>query len=119
MRWELPGTLNSMPKYVVSSKLKSAAWNNSTIIKQKIAEEITALKRQPGHEIQIEGSATLVQSLSEAGLIDEYRFLVHPVIMGSGKRFYKEDTHPTGLKLVQTRTLDMGVVLLCYRRPQD
>lgn len=78
-------------------------------------EEIIKLKRQPGREIQIEGSATLVQSLREVGLIDEYQFLVHPAIMGSGKRFFQEGIQPTGLRLVKTQSLDRGVLLLCYQ----
>ena len=106
--------LNSVPKYVVSSTLKKAKWHNSTIIKGNIVEEISRLKHQPGNEIQIEGSATLVQSLMEADLVDEYRFLVHPVIMGRGKRFFKDGMHLSGLKLVKTQTLDSGVILLCY-----
>jgi dihydrofolate reductase len=78
-------------------------------------EEITRLKKQPGHEIQIEGSATLVQSLMEAELIDEYRFLVHPIILGSGKRFFRDGMDTTKLNLVKTKTLDLGVVLHCYQ----
>src|SRR6266567_4387146 len=101
--------LNSAPKYVVSSTLKRAEWNNSTIIKDNVVEEITMLKQQPGHEIQIEGSATLVQSLMETDLIDEYRFLVHPIIMGSGKRFFKDGMVTTRLKLVSTKTYPLGV----------
>ncbi len=115
MRWGVAAKLNSAPKYVVSSKLKRAEWNNSTIIKRNVLEEITGLKKEPGHEIQIEGSATLVQSLVEAHLIDEYRFLVHPIVMGSGKRFFKDGMHTSGLKLVQSRTLDLGVILLRYK----
>jgi dihydrofolate reductase len=111
----LADKLNSMSKYVVSTTLKTAEWDNSTIIKEKVVEEITRLKKQPGHEIQIEGSATLVQSLMEAELIDEYRFLVHPIILGSGKRFFKEGMDTTKLKLVKTKTLDLGVVLHCYQ----
>ena len=110
----LADKINSVHKYVVSSTLKKADWNNSTIIKENVVEEVTKLKQQPGHEIHIEGSATLVQSLIEADLIDEYRFLVHPVIMGSGKRFFKDGMHTTGLKLVKTQTLNLGVMLLCY-----
>ena len=106
--------LNRVPKYVVSSTLKKAKWNNSTIIKENIVEEISRLKQQPGNEIQIEGSASLVQSLMKANLVDEYRFLVHPVIMGRGKRFFKDGMHISGLKLVKTQMLDLGVILLCY-----
>ena len=107
--------LNSVSKYVASSTLKKAEWNNSTIIKESVAEEITKLKQQPGQDILIFGSATLVQSLMEADLIDEYRFLVHPLIMGSGKRFFKDGMHTTNLKLVKTKTLGLGVILLCYQ----
>jgi dihydrofolate reductase len=107
--------LNSVPKFVVSSTLKTAEWNNSTIIKGDIAEEITRLKQQPGKEIQIEGSATLVQSLVQANLIDEYRFLVHPIITGSGRRFFTEGLQTGGLKLVKTQSFDKGVILLCYQ----
>jgi dihydrofolate reductase len=107
--------LNSVAKYVVSSKLEKADWNNSTIIKENIIEEITKLKEQPDNEIQIEGSATLVHSLMKAKLVDEYRILVHPFIMGSGKRFFKEGIHTAGLKLIRTQTLDKGVILLCYQ----
>jgi dihydrofolate reductase len=108
------GKLNSTPKYVVSSTPIEAQWNNSTIIKDNVVEEIAQLKQQPGKEIQIEGSATLVQSLMDASLIDEYRFLVHPIIMGRGKRFFQEGMDTTTLKLVKTKTLDLGVILLCY-----
>lgn len=106
--------LNNVPKYVVSSTLKRAEWNNSTIIKENAVEEITGLKQEPGQQILIEGSATLVQSLMETDLIDEYRFLVHPIIMGNGKRFFKNESK-VALKLVETRPISLGVVLLRYR----
>jgi dihydrofolate reductase len=107
--------LNSAPKYVVSSTLKRAEWNNSTIINEDVVEEITKLKQQPGQNILVFGSATLVQSLMEAGLVDEYRFLVHPIIMGSGKRFFRDEMVATKLKLVKTKTLNSGVILDCYQ----
>ena len=107
--------LNSAPKYVVSSTLKKAEWNNSTIISEDVVEEITKLKQQPGQDILVFGSATLVQSLMEADLVDEYRFLVHPIIMGSGKRFFSDEMAATKLKLVKTKTLDLGVTLDCYQ----
>ena len=105
---------NSMTKYVVTSKPLQAQWNNSTIIKKNIVEEIAKLKQQPGQDILIEGSATLVESLAQAGLIDEYKLLVHPAIMGSGKRFFKDGMGMTKLKLVESKTLSLGVVSLCY-----
>ncbi len=107
--------LNSAPKYVVSSTLKKAGWNNSTIIKENVVEEITKLKQQPGQNILITGSATLVQSLMQADLIDEYRFLIHPIIMGSGKRFFKDGMDTTRLQLVEAKTFTSGVVVLTYQ----
>jgi dihydrofolate reductase len=106
--------MNSVPKYVVSSTPLKAQWNNSRIINENIVEEIGKLKQQPGQDILIQGSATLVESLAQAGLIDEYKLLVHPHIMGSGKRFFKDGMGMTKLKLVESKTLSLGVVLLCY-----
>jgi dihydrofolate reductase len=105
---------NSMAKYVVTSRPLQAQWNNSTIINQNVMDEIATLKQQPGQDILIEGSATLVESLAQAGLIDEYKFLVHPTIMGSGKRFFKEGMGMTKLKLVESKPISSGVVLLSY-----
>jgi dihydrofolate reductase len=107
--------LNNSPKYVVSTTLQNADWSHSTIINENVAVEIAKLKQQPGKDIQIEGSATLIQSLAAADLIDEYRFLVHPVIMGTGKRFFKEDMQVQGLQLVKTETLALGVISLVYQ----
>jgi dihydrofolate reductase len=106
--------LNSAPKHVVSTTLKKAEWNNASIISDNIEAEIKKLKGQSGNEIQIEGSGELVRSLMKAGLIDEYRLLVHPVVMGSGKRFFEENTPFTGLELTETRQIGKGVILLCY-----
>jgi len=109
------GKINSMEKFVVSTTLEKPAWNNSTIIDKNIIEEIRELKNQNGNEIQIPGSATLVHSLMKANLIDEYRFLVHPIIMGNGKRFFKDAMKTSGMNLILTQTFDKGVVLLCYQ----
>jgi len=106
---------NNMPKYVVTSRPLQAQWNNSMVIQKNIVEEIAKLKDQPGKDILIEGSATLVESLSHAGLIDEYRLMVHPVIAGSGKRFFKEGIGLTKLKLVDSKPISLGVVLLTYQ----
>ena len=77
-------------------------------------EEIARLKRQTGQNIFIKGSATLVEALMQAGLIDEFEFLVHPVIVGSGKRFFKDGMAMTKLKLVDSKTLSLGVLALTY-----
>jgi dihydrofolate reductase len=111
--------LNSMPKHVVSLTLKKAEWNNSEIIKDDVVKEIARLKQRTRQHILMPGSTTLVQSLMGADLIDEYQILVHPIIMGSGKRFFKDGMATTKLKLVSTRTLDLGVSLFSYRPAQD
>lgn len=78
-------------------------------------EEIARLKEQPGGDVLIAGSATLAKSLMEAGLIDEYRLLVHPIIMGRGKRFFKDGMHTEALKPVRIESLPLGVTLLHYQ----
>ena len=108
--------LNSARKYVVSTTLKKADWNNSTVISGNVVEEIAKLKKQDEGYILLDGSATLAHSLMDAGLVDEYRFLVHPVIMGSGKRFFKEGDFASQLKLVRSEQLDLGVMQLIYER---
>ena len=95
--------------------MEKAEWNNTTIISKNIVEGIIKLKQPNGTEIQIEGSATLVQSLMESNLIDEFRFLVHPIIAGKGERFFKDSMQSNGLKLISTQTLDKGVIVLCYK----
>ena len=103
-----------MPKYIVTSTPLQAQWNNSTIIKDNVLEEIATLKEQPGKDILIEGSATLVEALAQAGLIDEFKFMVHPVIVGDGKRFFKDGMGLTKLKLVESKPISLGIVLLTY-----
>jgi len=110
--------LNSVPKFVVSSTLQKAEWNNSTLIKGNVAEEISKLKQQPGGNIGITGSATLVQSLMQADLIDEHRLMVHPVVLGSGKRLFRDGGNALQLKLFNIQTFSKGVVLLCYKKAE-
>jgi dihydrofolate reductase len=105
---------NSMPKYIVTSKPLQAQWNNSTVIQKDVVDEIARLKQQPGKDILIEGSATLVQALMQAGLIDEFKFILHPVIAGSGKRFFQDGTDMTKLKLMESKPISLGVVVLSY-----
>lgn len=106
--------LNSAPKFVVSTTLKKAAWNNSSVINGDIEAAIKQLKQQSGNEIQIEGSGTLVRSLMKMDIIDEYRLLVHPVVMGSGKRFFEEGTSFTKLNVAEIKPINKGVTLLRY-----
>jgi len=107
--------MNNTPKYVVSKTLDKAEWNNSTLISGNVAEEITKLKQQPGKNIGITGSATLVQSLLQDDLLDELGLMIHPVVVGSGKRLFQEGGGPKGLKLVDSMTFSTGVVSLTYQ----
>ena len=106
--------MNSLPKYVVSTTLQEVDWNNSRLIKENIVEEISRLKQQPGQNILIYGSGALVQTLMQHDLVDEYRLLVYPVVLGSGKRLFKDGSHAT-LRLVETRAFPSGVALLHYQ----
>jgi dihydrofolate reductase len=106
--------MNSLPKYVVTSTPLQSQWNNTTIIKGNVVEEVARLKGQPGQNIFIKGSAMLVEALMQAGLIDQYEFMVHPVIVGSGQRFFKDGMGLTKLKLVESKTLSLGVLVLTY-----
>lgn len=114
-----PGPLlNRMHKYVISTTLTEAPWKESTILRENVVEEIAKLKGQPGKDIIIDGSATLVQSLQGTGLIDEYRLLVEPFIMGRGRQFFAEGTAMNKLKLVESKTLKSGTLALIYQ-PAD
>lgn len=107
--------LNRMKKYVVSTTLVTAPWKESTIIRENVVEEITKLKQQSGKDIIIDGSATLVHSLMGTDLIDEYRFLVLPYIMGKGRRFFPEGTQETKLRLVESKRLSSETLALVYQ----
>lgn len=110
------GYMNDTPKYVVSTTLEEPLeWNNSTLITGDVAEEIRRLKQQPGKNIGITGSATLVRSLLRDDLLDELGLLVHPVVVGSGRRLFEEGVDPKGLTLVDSKTFSTGVVYLTYR----
>jgi dihydrofolate reductase len=106
--------LNSMPKFVVSSTLDRVEWNNSKLITENVLEEITKLKQQSSGIMAIIGSASLIGSLMKYELIDEYRLMVHPVVLGCGKRLFSEGTN-LALRLVDTNVLSSGVVLLRYQ----
>jgi dihydrofolate reductase len=106
--------MNDFHKYVVSTTLKKAEWNNSTLIKGNIVEEIAKLKQQPGKDIGVSGSATLVQTLMQHDLIDEYVLLVCPVVLGSEKRLFS-NVGKTNLKLIEAKPLSSGVIVLTYQ----
>ena len=107
--------MNNTPKYVVSTTLDTVEWSNSTLIKGNLAEEITKLKQQPGKNIGITGSTTLVQSLLQDDLLDELGLMIHPVVVGSGKRLFEEGGDLKALKLIDSKTFSTGVVSLTYQ----
>jgi dihydrofolate reductase len=102
--------MNNLPKYVASRTLQEAEWN-ATLIKGNIADEVSELKQQPGQNLLVYGSGEFVHTLMQHNLIDELRLLVYPVVLGSGKRIFKEGSNST-LKLVETKSFSSGVVLL-------
>jgi class 3 adenylate cyclase/dihydrofolate reductase len=110
--------INSIPKYVVSKTLKTASWNNTTVLTGEPTEEVAELKRQPGGDILLHGSAQLFNALAEADLIDEYRLMVFPVVLGSGTQLFGAFRNARHLRLVDTRTFKSGVTVLTYR-PAD
>jgi dihydrofolate reductase len=107
--------MNSLPKYVVSATLAEAAWNNSHIIREDLAAEVTRLKQGPGMDILVYGSGELVHALLQHGLVDELRCLVYPLVLGSGKPLFKPAAGPLKLELVEANSFSSGVVLLAYR----
>ena len=104
---------NSVRKYVVSTTLDTVEWNNSRLIKDNVVAEITKLKQQDGKDITVHGSATLVQALMQHDLVDRYRLLIYPVVVGKGKRLFNEGTTAT-LKLLESQAFRSGVVALVY-----
>lgn len=108
--------INNLPKFVVSTTLQEPlAWNNSRLIKGDIAEEVAKLKQQPGKDLGILGSGELVHTLMQHNLIDEYQLLVFPIVLGSGKRLFRDGGPTTALRLVDTQTTSTGVVILTYQ----
>lgn len=113
--------MNAMPKYVVSRTLtaEQADWNNSTVIGQDLASEVTKLKQELAGDILVAGSAKLVQSLTARQLVDEYRLMVFPIVLGSGKRLFGEGTSPTTLRLLDSTPIGPdGILILTYEPVQ-
>lgn len=107
--------MNAIPKIVFSRTLKKAEWNNTRLVNGEAAEEIQRLKQQPRGDWFIFGSADLASSLTSLGLIDEYRVIVNPIVLGSGSPLFKGQKEPLNLKLTQSRIFRNGNVLLYYR----
>jgi dihydrofolate reductase len=111
----LADTINGIRKHVVTTTLHRADWSNSSIITGDVAAGITRLKEQPGRDIAMSGSASLVEWLLQAGLLDELRLLVYPIVLGAGRRLFGTGTPQQPLDLLATRTYRTGVVDLTYR----
>jgi dihydrofolate reductase len=107
--------MNSMPKYVVSKTLEKANWNNSTLLRGDVVEEVARLKAGPGGDLLVAGSGQLVDALIAHDLADEYRLMVYPLILGDGKRLFQEQSDKLALRLVETKPVGSGVLILIYQ----
>jgi dihydrofolate reductase len=107
--------MNNMPKVVVSTTLTEPAWRNTTVVNEDIAGAVAKLKEQYEGDVLVGGSAILIDELRDLDLIDEYRLMLHPVVLGQGKKLFKDGTAPTDLVLVESRAVGPDVLLLTYR----
>jgi dihydrofolate reductase len=112
---EFADRFNNMPKYVVSSTLENPEWNNSTVLKGDVVEEVSKLKQEQDGEIAVHGSPQLVQALIENDLVDELRLMVFPVVLGSGKRIFGETSDKKSLRLTDSKIVGDGVAILVYQ----
>jgi dihydrofolate reductase len=112
---EFGDKFNSMPKYVVSSTLEKADWNNSTVLRGDVLKEVSKLKQRLDGDIVVHGSAQLVQTLLANDLVDELRLMVYPVVLGSGKRLFGDSSDMKRLRLKDSRTIGDGVVIVTYQ----
>ncbi len=109
------GHLNNTDKYVASRTLQETKWQNSTLIEGDVAEEVARLKEQPGGSIAVLGSGDLVQTLVENDLVDEYNLMVSPIVLGSGKRLFRDSDQPRRLTLVDSQRTSAGTLMLRYQ----
>lgn len=115
MTGEFADKFNSMPKYIVTSTLTKADWNNSTILNGEVPAEVSKLKSELDGDIVVHGSATLVQTLLEHSLVDELHLMVFPVLLGMGKRLFGDLTSRIPMRLVESKIVGDGVAILIYR----
>jgi dihydrofolate reductase len=108
--------MNGMQKYVASRTLQEPLqWSNSTLLKGNVVEEVNKLKEQPGKDLQVIGSGEFAQTLIDNDLVDEYRLMVHPIVLGTGKRLFRDGSKKTALRLVDSTTTTTGVLILTYQ----
>jgi dihydrofolate reductase len=110
---------NNMPKYVVSSTIEDPEWNNSTVLKGDVVEEVTKLKRELDGDIYVHGSCQLAQTLIENDLVDEFHLMVFPVVLGTGKRLFGETSDKMPLRLADSKTVGDGVTIQIYKRARE
>jgi dihydrofolate reductase len=114
------GPMNEWRKYVVSSSLtEPLAWRNSTLITGDVPSKVAKLKEGADKDIQVMGSGELVQTLIRHDLVDEYRLMIHPLVLGTGKRVFRDETPPTRFRLVDSKASGKGVLLLTYAPAAD
>jgi len=111
---EIADKMNNLPKIVFSTTLQEVKWNNSRLVKENIAEEISKMKQQSGKDMVIFGSGSIVSTFMQHGLIDEYRIIVNPVVLGNGNPLFKGINSKQNLKLLRTRVFSSGEVILYY-----
>ena len=107
--------LNGLPKYVVSNTLAALSWQKSTLIGANVVDEVANLKTQPGNELQVHGSSVLTRTLMAHNLVDEYRFLTYPVVLGTGRRLFEDPTKAAALRLTDMKVTSTGVVVATYQ----
>ena len=107
--------MNELPKYVVSTTLDSADWNNSTVVREDVANEVRWLKEEPGQDIYVHGSGQLANFLTNEDLVDEYHLLVFPTVLGSGKKLFADGTPKRSFELADSKATGTGVLILTYR----
>jgi dihydrofolate reductase len=116
---ELAERLNSLPKYVVSSTLEHPDWNNSTVLKGEVVDEVSKLKQEPGGEIVVPASRQLVRTLMEHDLVDELRLMIYPFVFGAGERLFGETSDKKSIRPLTTRTVGDTLVYLTYELVRD
>ena len=116
---DLADRMNNLPKYVVSETLEDPGWNNSTVLKGDVVNEVSELRQQLNGEIVVLGSFRLLRTLLEHDLVDELRLKIYPVVLGAGERLFGETSDQKPMRLVDSQTLDDGVVLLAYESARE
>jgi dihydrofolate reductase len=116
---EFADKFNNMPKYVVSSTLEDPEWNNSTVLKGDVVEEVSKLRQELDGDIYVHGSRQLAQALIEHDLVDELHLMVFPVVLGTGKRLFGDTSDKKTLRLADSKTVGEGIAILVYERAAD